>query len=185
MGWSSDAPNVYPAEMIVVRALVPVSTALAAVSILLGMGLFLAAIVRVVVRRIAVQVPGAVLALSAGITAVIALGMTLLGKTLAETGTADQAPDLNSLILALWGVGESLWPVPAVLVVGAPSCGQRRSFAENGPCLGLSQSPAVGISGYRSSWFAITANDGSPGNCGRRARFGFLSAGSPRSSKAV
>jgi hypothetical protein len=62
---------------------------------------------------------GFVLLLSSGFTGVIAASAVTIGRTMATFHPTEQPAGLNSLILALEGVGHQLLAVPVVLSVGA------------------------------------------------------------------
>jgi hypothetical protein len=59
------------------------------------------------------------LALASGMVAGIAAGLVTLGSTLVRIEPRSQPVELNSLLLAVWGVGTQITPVAIVLVVGA------------------------------------------------------------------
>lgn len=84
---------------------------------------YLAAIVvlTVVVASVGPRVRFAVggLALASGVVGGVGAGLAALGSTLASIEPRSQPIELNSLLLAVWGVGTQLAPVALVLAAGA------------------------------------------------------------------
>ncbi len=84
---------------------------------------YLAAVVvlTVIVRSIGTRVRFAVggLALASGVVGGISAGLVGLGSTLRGIDPLHQPPALNSLVIAVWAVGEQIAPAALVLAVGA------------------------------------------------------------------
>lgn len=59
------------------------------------------------------------LALAAGVVGGVALGLVGIGSTMKGIDPLHQPPALNSLVLAVYGVGTQIVPVALVLAVGA------------------------------------------------------------------
>jgi hypothetical protein len=59
------------------------------------------------------------LALASGVVGGVAVGLALMGLTLAHIDSRNQPPELNSLVLAMYGVGVQMAPAALVLLIGA------------------------------------------------------------------